>query len=184
MNNKLKVLIIEQHGQNVSEVLQHLTFQYFTVDSVVVNTAIQFHEQLSMKPDLIISYEKIDWLLPVVSLALEQILCKSIPFIIVADEKSECNISFHIKNGASDVVISRQMELLPYAVYRALEINKIQHALSVAEKKILWTHSGYQNVIDNAADPMCAVDTSYNLITYNKAYADIIGYKGGTGYTC
>jgi DNA-binding NtrC family response regulator len=142
MENKLKILILEDNQADVNLLLHELKRSGLDFASAVVQTKDGFENALQrFVPDIILS----DYSLPsfdgVTAFHIKQNTIPNIPFIIVSGTIGEENAVELIKNGITDFVLKDKLFTLTTKITRALKDAEEKKEKIITDKKLKTQHN-------------------------------------------
>ncbi len=161
MNNKLKILILEDNPNDAELVKRQLTKDSIDCKTVLVESRDDFIAQLeTFRPDLILS----DYMLPqytgMKALIDTQAHLPDTPFIIVTGSINEETAAYCIKAGAWDYVTKKHLARLGSAVRGCLDKKRAMEEKTNIEKELHDSEELLRITVENILDPV--------FITYDQ----------------
>ena len=133
----LRVLIFEDHQEDVEISLRALETASYAVTADVVQTLEGFDKQLRSVPyDVILSDYRMPGASGMDAFAVTRELGSQIPFILVTGSLGEETAVEFLKQGVSDYVLKDRLARLPAAVERAREEKRLREERARAEEAL------------------------------------------------
>ncbi len=166
---KTKILIVE-HDPNDIELIQHeLKKGNVNYIAEIVETGNAYENALrNFEPDIILS----DYSLPnfdgPAAFEIREKLSPHTPFIFVSGTIGEENSIELIKNGVTDYALKDRLFTLTTKVNRAIKEAKEKREKEQAKESLLQSEMNLRAVFDNTDTGFLLLDTSFNIILFNK----------------
>lgn len=130
MENRLKILIVEDSPEDLDLIERELHRAGFQFESVAVSDRPQFEAALSdFQPDVILSDHSLPHFNSIEAMQLwkdhEKARSRSIPFILITGSVSEEFAVQSMKAGAGDYILKDRLKRLPSSINSALEKSRL-----------------------------------------------------------
>jgi PAS domain S-box-containing protein len=176
--NELKVLILEDEPADAELVERTLREAGLIVVAERVATQRAFVEALEwFKPHIILSDSKLLDFDGFSALKLVREKDLDLPVIGVADFIDDKAAVELIRAGANDYVLKNRLELLPFAVQRAIAETDGRRERKRAEEAIHLGEESFQSAFNAAGHGMALVDLDGRFFKVNAALCRITGYS-------
>lgn len=170
MEEKLKILLLEDSKPDAELIIRELKKVIFDFEYLVTKTEKEFTDALhTFKPDVILS----DYALPQYDgmQALDKVkeIIPFTPFIIITGSINEETAVECIKNGAWDYVLKGSLKRLPNAVMRAINETEELKARKQSEEK-------YHLLVSSINEGLMQIDKDDRILFVNQKLCDMFGY--------
>jgi len=174
----LRVLFFEDDLVDVELSLRALKAAQFDVVSDVVVTLKEFRQRVhSSDYDVILSDYRMPGATGMDCLAELKAERANIPFILVTGALGEEKAVECLKDGVADYVLKDRLALLPMAIRRALEEQRLRTQRARAEDMLRRSEASYRSLIQSAPCGILRLSaTDGRLLEGNAALSEMLGY--------
>jgi PAS domain S-box-containing protein len=175
MRKKIKILIVENDTSDLEmmyRVLKKsgLSYVFETVEEE--QNYLKAIEELV--PDIILSAYSLPSFSGMRAFELRQAVTPNTPFIFVSGTIGEEKSIELIKKGVTDYVLKHKIFSLQQKIERALAENEDRVSKRIAELTIEFERNNLKALINNTHEIMWSVDRSFNLITSNNGFDEMV----------
>ena len=178
MENKLRVLFVEDSGSDAGLIVHRLELAGYVIDYERVETVDEMKNALQEHSwDLILSDYNMPQFDVADALSLYREMALDIPFIILSNAISDETAVALMKAGAHDYLMKDQMvRLIPVV---ALELNeaKIRSEKRLAVEALVQTEKRYRSFFEHDITGNYLSTTEGQLIDCNPAFVKMLGYE-------
>ncbi len=177
MTSALKILFAEDLKLDYDLALKILEKE-FEVESVLVNTAADFKQQLiAFKPDLVISDYSLSQFHGLDAFKLTKEFDPILPFIVLTASRNEEIAVDCMRMGASDYVLKENIQRLPSAVLEAHQKCRELREKEERFAKLLNNEERFKIITESSRDVLfiCDLNLNYNFVSPGIKY--LTGYS-------
>ncbi|MCX6175574.1 MAG: PAS domain S-box protein [Ignavibacteriales bacterium] len=179
MENKLKILFVEDLPTDVELAKRTLTKEGIKFQSHIVENETDFVRELNkFIPDIIIS----DYMMPAFNgmraLKITLETYPNTPFILLTGSMNEEVAVECMKAGAVDYIIKEHIKRLPFAIKEALKQKEIRIARGEAERALQESELRYRTVLQQSLEAIYLYDVeTKRVLEANPTFLNLLGYN-------
>ena len=177
MNQKIRLLILEDVIHDAELLEDELRREGFSFVSKCVQTAATFREALAtFAPDVIVS----DYELPAFdgpsALAMAQQYCPDIPFILISGAVGEERVIELLKRGATDCVLKQHLARVAPAVQHALQGAHEKRERQRAQEALQRSEEKFRVFVETTHEWIWSINREGRFTYSNPSVESILGY--------
>ncbi len=177
VNNKIKILHLEDLRTDAELVERELKRSGMTYEIVVVDNEKDFIFQLSeFSPDIILSDHSLPTFTSLGALKVLRERKITIPFILITSTTSEEFAVNVMKEGAWDYILKDRLQRLPSAITMVLEKHQSQEAKRKVEQELETAHQRLLFHIENSTVGFIEWDNQFIVKNWSKRTEEIFGW--------
>ncbi len=175
MRKKIKILIVENDTSDLEMMYRELKKSGLSYVFKTVEEEQNYLKAIEeLVPDIILSAYSLPSFSGMRAFELRQAITPNTPFIFVSGTIGEEKSIELIKKGVTDYVLKHKIFSLEQKIERALAENEERLSKRIAELTIEFERNNLKALINNTNDIMWSVDRSFNLITSNKGFDEMV----------
>lgn len=178
MFGPIAILIIESSSEHVALLRREITSSLPSAGLTIISTEAEFHSHIvSRRFDAIITALNLpdgNGLRILEALHSQRI---TTPAIVLSTESDEEVLISCLKAGASDYVLTKNINRLIPAVERALRESGLNEIQKAASQSLANTQARLEGIINTVMDGVVSIDEEQRIILFNPASERIFGYS-------
>ena len=169
MQERLRVLLIEDSDSEYEFLMRTLRRGGLTVDAVQISSPAELEQALSEGSwDLILSNTHLDQIKPTLALEILEKSKLDIPFILVSDHIGEEKVATLLKAGANDYVNFNNLSRLTPAIERELKEAKVRQDAEATKQALHRSENRYRQLVDDSPIPILLIQQN-RVVFLNEA---------------
>ncbi|MEI7499999.1 MAG: response regulator [Bacteroidota bacterium] len=176
MQNKLKLLLVEDNESDGALVIRQLEKANYAVQYIRVESRQEIKEALEKEDwDIVISDFSLPQLTAHDSLKVLQESGKDIPFVVVSGTMGEATAVVMMKSGAQDYLMKDNLIRLAPAVGRELADARVRRERNRALLELRESEAKFRAIWENSTDAIGVLFNGIHVFV-NPAYVKLYGY--------
>ena len=177
MNEKLKLLLLEDSESDADLMLRKLTRAGLEFDALRVESRDEFLTAVStFSPDLILADYSLPQFTALEALRLLKEKKIDVPLILVTGSHSEEVAVECIKEGADDYILKDSLKRLPSALLSSLKKRETERRRAASETAFRRSEALYRLIAENTRDLVALLDLQFNCIYASPSHQPVLSY--------
>ncbi len=174
MNQRLRLLIVEDSKDDAELVLHSLRSQGYAPESATVDSPANMRVALEGQEwDLIICDQSMPGFSAPEALAVAKESCPDVPFIIVSGHIDLTLAVALIKLGAQDYIDKSELIRLGPVINRELRDARLRHQQRITEDKLHESQALFQTIVENVGELVAVLDPAGRRVYNSPSYGPL-----------
>src|SRR2546430_9763657 len=177
MNEKLKVLLLEDWDSDAEIILRKLTKGGLEFDSLRVESRTELLDALrEFEPHIILADYSLPQFTALDALRLLREQKTDVPLILVTGSQSEEVAVECIREGADDYILKDSLNRLPSALLSSLKKRETERRRAASETAFRRSEALYRLISQNTSDLVALLELALNCIYASPSHQPVLGY--------